>query len=51
MNYMNNQSVTDVYELGAGKVLSGLVKRSFKEINTASIYTPTDIEELAKNLS
>ncbi len=50
MNYLNDQSVTDVYELGAGKVLSGLIKRSFKEIHTASVYTPTDIEELAKNL-
>lgn len=50
MNYLNDQSVTDIYELGAGKVLSGLVKRSFKEINTASVCTPADIEELAKNL-
>lgn len=31
MNYLNDRSVTDVYELGAGKVLSGLFKRSFKE--------------------
>ena len=30
MNYLNDRSVTDVYELGAGKVLSGLFKRSFK---------------------
>lgn len=50
MNYLNDQSVTDVYELGAGKVLSGLFKRSFKEIHAASVCTPADIEELAKNL-
>ncbi len=50
MNYLNDQSVTDVYELGAGKVLSGLIRRSFKEIHTASVCTPADIEELAKNL-
>ena len=50
MNYLNDRSVTDVYELGAGKVLSGLFKRSFKEIHAASICTPADIEELAKNL-
>ena len=49
-NYLNDRSVTDVYELGAGKVLSGLFKRSFKEIHAASICTPADIEELAKNL-
>ena len=50
MNYLNERSVTDVYELGAGKVLSGLFKRSFKEIHAASVCTPADIEELAKNL-
>ena len=49
-NYLNDRSVTDVYELGAGKVLSGLFKRSFKEIHAASVCTPADIEELAKNL-
>lgn len=50
MNYLNDRSVTDVYELGAGKVLSGLFKRSFKEIHAASVCTPANIEELAKNL-
>ena len=50
MNYLNDRSDTDVYELGAGKVLSGLFKRSFKEIHAASVCTPADIEELAKNL-
>ena len=50
MNYLNDRSVTDVYELGAGKVLSGLFKRSFKEIHAASVCSPADIEELAKNL-
>ena len=50
MNYLNDRSVTDVYELGAGKVLSVLFKRSFKEIHAASVCTPADIEELAKNL-
>ena len=50
MNHLNDRSVTDVYELGAGKVLSGLFKRSFKEIHAASVCTPADIEELAKNL-
>lgn len=50
MNYLNDRSVTDVYELGAGKVLSGLFKRSFKEIHATSVCTPADIEELAKNL-
>lgn len=50
MNFLNEEGVTDIYELGAGKVLSGLVKRSFKEIHAASVCSPADIEELAKNL-
>lgn len=48
--YMKEQGVTDVVELGAGKVLSGIVKRSDKEINAISVGLPTEIEELAKNL-
>lgn len=50
MAFMQEQGVTDIIELGAGKVLSGLVKRSLKEINTASVGNIADIEELAKNL-
>ena len=48
--YMKNNGITDVVELGAGKVLSGLVKRCDKEINAVSVGTPAEIEELAKNL-
>ena len=36
MNYMHSHGVTDIYELGAGKVLSGIVKRGYKDINTTS---------------
>ena len=50
MEYMHKQGITDIYELGAGKVLSGLVKRGYKDINTASICSSAEIEELAKNL-
>lgn len=50
MNFFQAQAITDVYELGAGKVLSGLIKRAHKDINTASICTPGEIEELAKKL-
>ncbi len=48
--YMKNNGVTDVVELGAGKVLSGLVKRCDKEINAISVGTAAEIEELAKSL-
>ena len=47
--YMKEQGVTDVIELGAGKVLAGIVKRSDKEINTLSIGSPVEIEDFVKN--
>lgn len=48
--YLKEQNVTDIIELGAGKVLSGIVKRSNKEINAAAVGSVAEIEELAKNL-
>lgn len=41
--YMAQNSITEVYELGAGKVLAGLVGRIDKAIKTASIGTPDDV--------
>lgn len=48
--YMKEQGVTDVAELGAGKVLTNIIKRSDKEMNAFSVGTAAEIEELAKNL-
>ncbi len=50
MAYLQKQGVTDLVELGAGKVLSGIAKRSHKEMNAFSVGSVEDIEELAKNL-
>ena len=50
VKFMADNGVANVVELGAGKVLSGIVKRSNKEINAISVGTPTEIEELAKVL-
>lgn len=50
MAYMSANGVTDLVELGAGKVLSGMAKRCLKDVNSFSVYSPSDIEELAKNL-
>ncbi len=41
--YMAQQGITQAYEIGAGKVLSGLMGRIDKSIKTASIGTPEDI--------
>ena len=50
MAYLQEQGVTDLVELGAGKVLYGIAKRSHKEMNAFSVGSVEDIEELAKNL-
>ncbi|MBS0269752.1 MAG: ACP S-malonyltransferase [Proteobacteria bacterium] len=36
--------VTDFYEIGAGKVLAGLVKRTAASANATSVGTPADID-------
>jgi [acyl-carrier-protein] S-malonyltransferase len=41
---MANNGVTDVYEIGAGRVLSGLAKRVVPSLNASSIGTPAEIE-------
>jgi len=48
--YMKGAGVDTLVELGAGRVLSGLVKRIDKEITGQSVQTPADIEALAKTL-
>jgi len=50
MMFMQQNGVTDLVELGAGRVLSGIAKRSNKEINSISVGSIEEIEELAKNL-
>ena len=50
MAFFGANGVTDLVELGAGKVLSGIAKRSLKEVNSVSVCSVQEIEELAKNL-
>ena len=42
--YMAANGITHVYELGAGKVLTGLAKRIEKTLEAQAIGTPADIE-------
>lgn len=48
---MKSLGVTRVYELGAGKVLAGLVKRIDREIEASSVGLPADVEAALKALS
>ena len=44
--YMANNGVTDFIEIGPGKVLTGLIKRIVKNVNSNSINTTEDIKNL-----
>jgi [acyl-carrier-protein] S-malonyltransferase len=48
---MGALGVTDFLELGAGKVLSGLIKRILKDANVLSLGTPTDAEAVGAALA
>ena len=48
--YFKEQGVTEIVELGAGKVLAGLVRRIDKDIVTRSVGTPADIEAFHASL-
>ncbi len=49
--YMHQQGVTDMIEIGAGKVLCGLVRRIDRSIATQSVGTPADIDALIEKLN
>lgn len=48
---MAANGITDFYEIGVGKVLAGLVKRTAATANTSSLGTPADIEAAWNSLS
>ena len=49
--YMAAHGITDFYEIGSGKVLAGLVKRTATTANASSVGTPADIEAVMNSLS
>lgn len=50
VDYMVEQGVADFVELGAGKVLSGIIKRSQSDVSAISVGSPAEIEEFVKSL-
>lgn len=47
---MEAEGVTDIIEIGPGKVLSGLVKRTTKGISTANLDTTADLDKVIEIL-
>ena len=43
---MIDQEVTDIYEIGPGRALSGMVKKINKEMNTYNVSDLASIREL-----
>jgi [acyl-carrier-protein] S-malonyltransferase len=48
--YMKEQGVDSIVEIGAGRVLSGLAKRIDRDLATASLGAPGEIEAFVKSL-
>jgi [acyl-carrier-protein] S-malonyltransferase len=51
VGYLAANGVTDIFEIGSGKVLAGLAKRIEKSLEAASLGTPADIEAAWPKLS
>jgi len=45
--YMKAQGVTEMVELGAGKVLSGLIRRIDSEINCQAVGTAEQVDNIS----
>lgn len=44
VEWFGANGVTTLYEIGAGKVLSGLARRINRDIATSAVGTPADVE-------
>jgi len=51
VTYMTANGVTEVYEIGAGKVLAGLAKRIDAALTATSIGTPADVDAALARLN
>lgn len=48
--WMAQQGVSDIWEVGAGKALSGMIRRIDRSISTSALGTPQDIQAMKESL-
>jgi [acyl-carrier-protein] S-malonyltransferase len=51
VTYMTANGVTDIYEIGAGKVLSGLAKRIDNTLSASNVGTPAEVDAALERLN
>jgi len=51
VQWTSGQGVTDIWEIGAGKALSGMVRRIDRDITCSAISTPEDVAAAIASLS
>jgi [acyl-carrier-protein] S-malonyltransferase len=51
VTYMTANGITDIYEIGAGKVLSGLAKRITASVNATNVGTPAEVDAALTRLN
>jgi len=51
VQYMASEGVSEIWEIGAGKALSGMVRRIDRNIATRAVGTPDEVKAAAESLS
>ncbi len=51
VQYMAAQGVSEIWEIGAGKALSGMVRRIDREVATGAVGTPDDVKAAAEAMA
>lgn len=51
VSWMAQHGVTEVWEIGAGKALSGMIRRIAKEVGTRAVGTPEDVKAAVEALN
>ncbi|MCI2398649.1 ACP S-malonyltransferase [Aliiroseovarius subalbicans] len=50
VSWMAAQGVTEIWEIGAGKALTGMIRRIAKEVGTRTVGTPEDVAAAAESM-